>query len=71
MGSAHENELPSAFGPHSTLKTLARKAMAWSYDILVVQALLGHRILSSTEAYLKSLTDRTVSSAFQMVIAAA
>jgi site-specific recombinase XerD len=45
--------------------------MAWANDILVVQALLGHRILSSTEAYLKSLTDRTVWSAFQMVIAAA
>ena len=70
-GIARENELPGAVGTHSTRKTLARKAMAWSNDIRVVQKLLGHRSLSSTEAYLKSLTDREVWSAFQTAIVAA
>jgi integrase/recombinase XerC len=70
-GIARENELPGAVGTHSTRKTLARKAMAWSNDIRVVQKLLGHRSLSSTEAYLKSLTDRDVWTAFQTAIAAA
>jgi len=70
-GIARENELPGAVGTHSTRKTLARKAMAWSNDIRVVQKLLGHRSLSSTEAYLKSLTDREVWRAFQTAIAAA
>jgi site-specific recombinase XerD len=50
-GIARENELPSAVGTHSTRKTLARKAMAWSNAIRVAQKLLGHRSLSSTEAY--------------------
>jgi site-specific recombinase XerD len=68
---ARENELPGAIGTHSSRKTLARKAMAWSNDIRVVQKLLGHRSLASTEAYLKSLTDREVWSAFQTAIAAA
>jgi site-specific recombinase XerD len=45
--------------------------MAWSHDIRMVQKLLGHRSLSSTEAYLKSLTDREVWMAFQTAIAAA
>jgi site-specific recombinase XerD len=57
-------------GTHRTRKTLARKAMTWSNDIRVVQKLLGHRSLSSTEAYLKSLTDREVWTAFQTAIAA-
>ena len=70
-GIARENELPGRVGTHSTRKTLARKAMQWSNDIRVVQKLLGHRSLSSTEAYLKSLTDREVWSAFQTAIAAA
>jgi len=70
-GIARENELPGAVGTHSTRKTLARKAMAWSNDIRVVQKFLGHRPLSSTEAYLKSLTDREVWGAFQTAIAAA
>jgi integrase len=68
---ARENELPGAVGTHSTRKTLARKAMAWAKDIRVVQRLLGHKSLQSTEAYLKSLTDREVWSAFQTAIAAA
>jgi integrase len=68
---ARENELPGAVGTHSTRKTLARKAMAWAKDIRVVQKLLGHKSLQSTEAYLKSLTDRDVGSAFQTAIAAA
>ncbi len=70
-GIARENGLPGAVGTHSPRKTLARKAMAWSNDIRVVQKLLGHRSLSSTEAYLKSLTDREVWVAFQAAIAAA
>jgi integrase len=68
---ARENEFPGAVGTHSTRKTLARKAMAWSKDIRVVQKLLGHKSLQSTEAYLKSLTDREVWSAFQTAIVAA
>jgi site-specific recombinase XerD len=67
---ARENEIIGV-ATHSTRKTLARKAMAWSNDIRVVQKLLGHRSLSSTEHYLKSLTDREVWSAFQTAIAAA
>jgi site-specific recombinase XerD len=70
-GIARENQLPGAVGTHSTRKALARKAMAWSNDIRMVQKLLGHRSLSSTEAYLKSLTDREVWTAFQTAIAAA
>jgi site-specific recombinase XerD len=69
-GIARENEIVGV-ATHSTRKTLARKAMAWSNDIRVVQKLLGHRSLSSTEHYLKSLTDREVWSAFQTAIAAA
>jgi site-specific recombinase XerD len=68
---ARENELPGAVGTHSTRKTLAQKAMAWAKDIRVVQRLLGHKSLQSTEAYLKSLTDREVWSAFQTAIAVA
>jgi site-specific recombinase XerD len=70
-GIARENELPGRVGTHSTRKTLARRAMQWSNDIRVAQKLLGHRSLSSTEAYLKSLTDREVWSAFQTATAAA
>jgi integrase len=66
---ARENELPGAVGTHSTRKTLARKVYAWSNDIRIVQRILGHRSLSSTEAYLKSLTDREVWSAFQAAAA--
>jgi site-specific recombinase XerD len=68
---ARENELPGRIGTHSSCKTLARKAMQWSNDIRVVQKLLGHRSLASTEAYLKSLTDREVWGAFQAAIVAA
>jgi site-specific recombinase XerD len=67
---ARDNELVGV-ACHSTRKTLARKAFSWSNDIRVVQKLLGHRSLSSTEHYLKSLTDREVWSAFQVAIAAA
>jgi integrase len=70
-GIARENELPGVVGTHSTRKTLARKAMAWSNAIRVVQKFLGHCRPESTEAYLKSLTDREVWSAFQTAIAAA
>ena len=43
---AREKELSGKVGTHSTRKTLARKAMAWSNDICIVQKLLGHRSLS-------------------------
>ena len=45
--------------------------MQWSHDIRIVQELLGHRSLASTEAYLKSLTDSEVWGAFQAAIVAA
>lgn len=68
---ARENALPGCIGTHSSRKTLAKKAMQWSNDIRIVQKLLGHRSLASTEAYLKSLTDREVWGAFQAAIVAA
>jgi integrase len=68
---ARDNELPGAVGTHSTRKTLARKAMTWSKDIRVVQKILGHKSLQSTECYLRSLTDREVWSAFETAITAA
>jgi integrase len=68
---AQDNELPGAVGTHSTRKTLARKAMAWSKDIRVVQRILGHKSLQSTECYLRSLTGREVWNAFATAIAAA
>jgi site-specific recombinase XerD len=68
---ARDNELPAAVGTHSTRKTLARKAMTWSKDIRVVQKILGHKSLQSTECYLRSLTDREVWSAFETAITAA
>jgi site-specific recombinase XerD len=68
---ARENAFQGRIGTHSSRKTLARKAMTWSNDIRVVQKLLGHRSLASTEAYLKSLTDREVWGAFQAATAAA
>jgi site-specific recombinase XerD len=48
---------------------LARKVYSWSNDIRVVQRILGHRSLASTEAYLKSLTDREVWTAFRTAAA--
>jgi site-specific recombinase XerD len=68
---ARENELPKRVGTQSTRKTLVRWATTWSNDIRVVQKLLGHCSLASTEAYLKSLIDREVWSAFQTAIVAA
>jgi site-specific recombinase XerD len=68
---ARENAFQGKIGTHSSRKTLARKAIAWSNDIRIVQKLLGHRSLASTEAYLKSLTDREVCGAFQAATVAA
>ena len=62
-------ELSDKVGTHSTRKTLARKVYTWSNDIRVVQRILGHRSLASTEAYLKSLTDREVWTAFRTAAA--
>jgi integrase/recombinase XerD len=66
---ARENELSGKVGTHSTRKTLARRVYTWSNDIRVVQRILGHRSLQSTEAYLKSLTDREVWTAFRAAAA--
>jgi site-specific recombinase XerD len=66
---ARDNEFSGKVGTHSTRKTLARKVYRWSNDIRVVQRILGHRSLASTEAYLKSLTDREVWTAFRVAAA--
>jgi site-specific recombinase XerD len=66
---ARDNELSGKVGTHSTRKTLARKVYSWSNDIRVVQRILGHQSLASTEAYLKSLTDREVWTAFRSAAA--
>jgi integrase len=66
---AKENELPGRVSCHSTRKTLARRVYSWSNDIRVVQRIFGHRSLSSTAAYLKSLTDRDVWTAFRTAAA--
>jgi site-specific recombinase XerD len=66
---ARENELSGKVGTQSTRKTLARKVYTWSNDIRVVQRILDHRSLASTEAYLKSLTDREVWTAFRSAAA--
>jgi site-specific recombinase XerD len=66
---ARDDEFSGKVGTHSTRKTLARKVYTWSNDIRVVQRILGHRSLASTEAYLKSLTDREVWTAFRTAAA--
>jgi integrase/recombinase XerD len=68
-GIARDNEFSGKVGTHSTRKTLARKVFTWSKDIRVVQRILGHKSLQSTEAYLKSLTDREVWDAFRAAAA--
>jgi site-specific recombinase XerD len=68
-GIARDNEFSGKLGTHSTRKTLARKVFTWSKDIRVVQRILGHKSLQSTEAYLKSLTDREVRTAFRAAAA--
>jgi site-specific recombinase XerC len=50
-------------------KTLTRRTYTWSNDIRVVQRILGHHSLARTEAYLKSLTDREVCTAFRTATA--
>jgi site-specific recombinase XerD len=64
-GIARENEFSGKVGTHRTRKTLARRVFTWSKDIRVVQRILGHKSLQDTEAYLKSLTDREVWTAFR------
>jgi site-specific recombinase XerD len=66
---ARDNEFSGKVGTHSTRKTLAAKVFTWSKDIRVVQRILGHKSLQSTEAYLKSLTDREVWTAFRQAAA--
>jgi site-specific recombinase XerD len=66
---ARENEFSGKVGTQSTRKTLAGKVYTWSNDIRVVQGILSHRSLASTEAYLKSLTDREVWTAFRTAAA--
>jgi site-specific recombinase XerD len=66
---ARENEFSGKIDTHSSRKTLARKVYTWSNDIRVVQRILGHRSLASTESYLKSLTDCEVWTAFRTAAA--
>ena len=66
---ARENEFSGKVGTHSTRKTLAPRVYPWSNDIRVVQRILGHKSRQSTEAYLKSLTDREVWTAFRTAAA--
>jgi site-specific recombinase XerD len=68
-GIARDNEFSGKVGTHSTRKTLARRVYAWANDIRVVPRILGHKSLQSTEAYLKSLTDREVWTAFRAAAA--
>jgi site-specific recombinase XerD len=68
-GIARENEFLGKVGTHSTPKTLARRVFTWSKDIRVVQRILAHKSLQSTEAYLKSLTDREVWEAYRSMAA--
>jgi site-specific recombinase XerD len=49
-GLAREDEFSGKVGRHSTRKTLARRVYTWSNDIRVVQRILRHRSLASTEA---------------------
>jgi site-specific recombinase XerD len=66
---ARENEFNGKVGTHSTRKTLARRVFTWSKDIRVVQRILGHKSLQSTEHYLASLTDREVWQAYRAAAA--
>jgi site-specific recombinase XerC len=66
---AWENEWSGKVGAHNMRKTLTRRAYTWSNDIRAVQRILGHRSLASTEAYLKSLTDREVCTIFRTATA--
>jgi site-specific recombinase XerD len=68
-GIARDNEFSGKVGMHSTRKTLARKVSAWSKAIRGVQRILGHKSLQSTEAYLKSLTDCELWTAFRTAAA--
>jgi len=68
-GIARENEFCGKIGTHSSRKILARRVMTWSSDIRIVQKILGHWSLQSTEASLKSLTDRKVWTAFRSSLA--
>jgi site-specific recombinase XerD len=68
-GIARDNAFSGKVGTHSTRKTLARKVFTWSKDIRAVRRILGHQSLQSTEAYLKSLTDREVWTAFRQAAA--
>jgi site-specific recombinase XerD len=66
---AWENAWSGKVGTHNMHETLTRRTYTWSNDIRVVQRILGHRSLASTEAYLKSLTDREVCTAFRTATA--
>ena len=57
--------LQGRVGTHSARKTLARQAYAWSKDVRLVQQILGHRSLASTEHYLESLNEGELWAAFQ------
>jgi integrase len=62
-GLARENELSGKIGNHSTRKTLARRAKEYAERTGIedpmhfVQRILGHKSISSTEAYYESITE--------------
>jgi integrase len=65
-----ENSLPGHTGTHCLRKTLARQAQVQFHgDVRKVQKILGHKSLSSTEHYLRSLTDQEVWQEFHARVA--
>jgi site-specific recombinase XerD len=65
-----ENSLPGHTGTHCLRKTLARQAQVQFHgDVRKVQKILGHKSLSSTEHYLRSLTDQEVWQEFHRHVA--
>jgi site-specific recombinase XerD len=56
---------PLRVGCHSYRKALAVRAWEWSgKNIMTVKGVLGHKEVSSTQAYLDSIWNETVSNAF-------
>jgi integrase len=56
---------PERVGCHSYRKSLAIRAWEWSgHNIMKVKGILGHKEVSSTQAYLDSIWNQSVSDAF-------
>jgi integrase len=65
-----ENGLSGSVGTHGLRKTLARSAQVeFKGDVRKVQKILGHRSLSSTEHYLRSLSDQEVWQEYRSLVA--